>query len=284
MLSRPTTQHRCRPQFCLTAALALAACATGPGTGTVQEPAASELPPISPNRPTFSDGTSLVPLGHAQIETGYTFTQRDDPGVEATRHNAPEVVARYRLLETLEARLLWGGYAWGETESGGATSRAEGGTDPALGFVMPIVDQRDWVPAFAFEALTTLGAGSEEFSSGHADPTLKLLWSYGGGHLPDWLGIGGNFNASWPTESGERYRQTAASLYAFVTPSGGDTSWFAEWYVISPYSKDSGSAHHADFGVVQRLNRTTAIDARLGFGLDDDADDFFAGVGISFLF
>jgi len=35
---------------------------------------------------------------------------------------------------------------------------------------------------------------------------------------------------------------------------------------------------------VQRLNRTTAIDARMGFGLDDRADDWFTGIGISFLF
>jgi hypothetical protein len=35
---------------------------------------------------------------------------------------------------------------------------------------------------------------------------------------------------------------------------------------------------------VQRLSRTTAVDARVGFGLDDDADDRFIGFGFSVLF
>ncbi len=44
------------------------------------------------------------------------------------------------------------------------------------------------------------------------------------------------------------------------------------------------SSQSCDFGVVQRLADRIAVAARVGFGLDDRADDFFAGVGISFLF
>jgi hypothetical protein len=44
------------------------------------------------------------------------------------------------------------------------------------------------------------------------------------------------------------------------------------------------AAHNADLGLVQRVSRTVAVDAHVGFGLDDEADDFFAGAGISFLF
>jgi hypothetical protein len=32
------------------------------------------------------------------------------------------------------------------------------------------------------------------------------------------------------------------------------------------------------------LSRTVQLDARVGCGLNDEADDFFTGVGISFLF
>lgn len=239
---------------------------------------------IFPNRPTFSDGTSLVPHGHLQIETGYTFTHRHD-GADIDRHNVPEVLARYRVFDSLEARLLWGGYAWSDSESGGTREHADGATDLALAIVVPIVGQDDLRPAVALEVASTLGAGDSDFSTQRADPTLKVLWSYGGGRLPDWLGVGGNLNASFPTESGERFTQTAASLYATVNPfDTTDTTFFGEWYVVSPYAKDTHAAHSLDAGVVQRVTATTAVDARIGLGLNEQADDLFAGVGFSVIF
>lgn len=268
---------------CRLAPLILIAACTAPPHATSQQD--SELPPISPNRPTFSDSPGLIPVGHAQLETGYTFTRRDDPGAEGTRNAVPEVDLRYRALASAELRLLWGGYAWSETDPAGAGgSRDHGGTDAALAMLVPLTDQDGWVPALTFEAATTLGVGSESFSSGHADPTLKLLWGYAGGHLPDWLGIGGNFIVSYPTESGDRFTQPALSLFATYGPPDSDTSFFAEWYLVGRPANGVAATQSVDAGVVHRLSPRTAVDARVGFGLDSRADDFFTGVGISFLF
>jgi hypothetical protein len=253
-----------------------------------QEPAAArqpELPPISPNRPTFSDSTVLVPAGHLQVETGYTFTRRTEAGADAQRSNFPEVVLRYGISDRLEVRAVWGGYAWSEVDAGGGgASRDDGGTDPGLAILVPVTDQQGLVPAVTLEAATTFGVGSESFSSGHADPTLKLLWSYCGDRLPEWLGVGGNLIASFPTENGDRFTQTAASLWTTWSAAGGDTSVFAEWFVVSEPANNVESTQSVGFGVVQRLSNTVAVDARVGFGLDDRADDFFTGIGISFLF
>lgn len=261
-------------------ATAFAACAVQDG-GNRPGAAVAELPPISPNRPTFSDGTSLVPVGHVQLETGYTYTKRTQAGVDSERHNVPEVVLRARVSGTVEARAIWNGITSADVDGAG---RDDGGTDPALGIVVPLFEQGDLTPAIAIEALSTLGIGDHAFSSGHADPTGKLLWSYGGGRLPEWLSIGGNLNASWPTENGDRFTQTAASVWASVTGPAPDTSWFAEWYVVSRPANNVASTQSVDCGIVQRLSPRIAIDARVGFGLDDRADDFFTGIGLSFLF
>ncbi|MBL8751158.1 MAG: transporter [Planctomycetes bacterium] len=259
---------------------ALTACASVgvPRQGT---PAPS---PISPNRPTFSDGTSLVPTGHVQLETGWTLTRRSAGGVTTERHSAPEVVVRARVSDTIEARLLWGGMQWSEADGPGGGGHGDGGADVAAGIVVPLCDQGEVLPALAIEGLSTFGIGSDAFSSGHADPTAKLLWSYGGGRLPDWLAVGGNLIASSPTEAGDRFTQTAASVWATVTGPGPDTSWFAEWYVVSEPANNVASTQSVDFGIVQRVDPRIAIDARAGFGLDDRADDWFTGVGLSFLF
>lgn len=241
-----------------------------------------ELPPISPNRPTFSDSPGLIPVGHVQLETGYTVAARDDG--DTTRHNGPEVVVRYRVSDTVEARLLWGGHAWGESDTGGGASRVDGGTDAGFAVLVPIAEQSDCLPALTLEAATTLGVGSESFSSGHADPTLKLLWGYAGERLPAWLGIGGNFVVSYPTEDGDRFTQPAASLFATFGDPDSDTSYFAEWFVVGRPANGVEATQSMDFGVVHRLQPRIAIDARVGCGLDSRADDVFGGVGISFLF
>lgn len=266
----------------LAAALWLAGCAAHGRTRAPQAgPPTAELPPISPNRPTFSDGTSLVPVGHLQLETGWTYTKRRSAGVDSDRHNVPEVVLRARLGATVEARAIWNGIAFNDVDGAG---RDDGGTDPALAIVVPLCDQGDSTPAVAIEGLSTLGNGDHAFGSGHADPTAKLLWSYGGGRLPEWLAIGGNLNVAWPTENGDRFTQTAASVWASITGPGPDTSWFAEWYVVAEPANNVESTQSVGFGIVQRVDPGIAVDARVGFGLDVRADDVFTGVGISFLF
>ena len=115
-------------------------------------------------------------------------------------------------------------------------------------------------------------------------PTLKLLWGYGGGVLPDWFGAGGNLILGYPAEGGERFAQPAASLFTTFGPADSATSAFAEWFVVGRPSKGAPATQSVDGGIVHRLDDRTAVDARVGFGLDSRADDVFGGVGISFLF
>jgi hypothetical protein len=82
---------------------------------------------ISTDRPSFSDGTGIVPLGHLQVETGYTFTLRDRNDVENQRHNAPEVHARVAIAEDrFELRFLTSGYVWTRSSSGSGYDSDEG--------------------------------------------------------------------------------------------------------------------------------------------------------------
>jgi hypothetical protein len=67
-------------------------------------------------------------------------------------------------------------------------------------------------------------------------------------------------------------------------PVTSKVSGFAEYYVIGPNSKGTDAAHYADFGGAYLLTNHIQLDARLGFGLNKEADNLFVGVGISFLF
>ncbi len=270
--------------------------APSPSSAPFNEPSAVPSPPalqepsltISTDRPSFSDGTGFVPVGHFQLETGYTYTFRDRDGVETHRHNGPEVLARIGVInDRLELRLIASGFSWIHTDDHGEVSTAQGWNDLALGLKLKLTDQDRWLPRVVLGAQTTLSIGTGAISNQLPEPTLKLIWSYDlGQSLGDsWnsLTLGGNLNLAWPTTSGDRFTQGQASLY-LAFPLLPRTTGFAEYYVIGPNSKGADAAHYTDLGATYLLTDRIQLDARVGVGLNHEADNCFAGVGISFLF
>ncbi len=258
------------------------------------EPAAITNEPaplvISTDRPSFSDTTGIVPVGHYQLETGYTFTFRNRDDVETQRHNGPEILARVGLIDDrLELRATTSAYVWSRTNdgSGAGFASSEGFSDVALGFKLKLTDQEGALPRLVLEGITTVGAGNRDISTRQVEPTVKLIWSYDLEKLcgDKWKGFGvyGNFNYAYPTTDGERFSQGAGSIcgtYAITDKLGV----FAEYYVVGPAAKGTDAAHSVDFGTSYLIDNRVQLDARVGFGLNKTADNAFAGVGISFLF
>lgn len=278
----------------------LGACAivagVGAGAAVAQDRTSalsSDVPPPAPltiatDRPSFSDTAGIAPVGHLQLETGYTFTFRDRDDTEVDRHNAPELLARVGLIQDrLEFRASTSGYQWVMTHEAGQDTSTEGFSDVAVGLKLKLCDQDHGVPRLAFEAVTTVGAGSRDISTRHAEPTIKLIWSYDleqvWGDRWKGVGIGGNLNLAYPTTDGDRFIQLAGSVcvtYALTDKTG----LFAEYYVVGPASKGADAAHSVDFGISYLLDPRVQLDARIGCGLNNEADNMFVGTGISFLF
>jgi hypothetical protein len=245
---------------------------------------------ISTDRPSFSDGTGFVPVGHFQLETGYTFTFRDRDEVETQRHNGPEVLGRIGLIDDrFELRVITSGYTWSRSDDGSGSGFAtgEGWNDVSLGFKLKLLDQDGWLLRRALGVQTTLGVGSDNISNQVAEPTIKLIWSYDLGESigESWKGLtlGGNANIAWPTTAGDRFTQGQGSIYlAFPIVDG--LSGFAEYYVVGPNSKGTDAAHYVDVGGAYLLNSRVQLDARVGVGLNEESDNVFAGIGLSVLF
>lgn len=260
-----------------------------PAPAAANPPAEATLT-ISTDRPSFSDTAGIAPVGHLQLEAGYTFTFRDRDGTETQRHNAPEVLARVGLIDDrFELRFSTSGYVWSRSNdaSGAGFQSSQGWSDLSLGFKLKLTDQDGLLPRLALGAATTLGAGSQGISSRRAEPTFKLIWSYDleklGGESLKGFGIGGNLNASWTTSDGSRFWQGAASIcgnYAISDRWGV----FAEYFTVFPAGKGTGPSHSLDFGTSYLLTPRVQLDARVGFGLNKRADNVFTGAGLSILF
>ncbi len=242
--------------------------------------------PLITDRPDFTESTEAVPAGHVQLEAGYTFTF-DREGTDRTRdHTAPELLLRIGLVENMELRIGWDGYSWtesrfeAETRSGLRATRevwTQGANDLSLGFKLKLAEQDGLIPHFGVLGAITVPSGGAGFSSGDVDPELVLLWAY---DVTDSLAIAGNVGLAVLTESGTRFLQTSASFSVAVAVTER-LGAYAEYYGLYPNAEGSDSAHTINGGLTYLISNDFQIDVRVGAGLNEEADDFLAGVGFA---
>lgn len=236
---------------------------------------------ISTDRPSFCDTSGIVPKGHFQLETGYTFTLRDRGGTNSQTSNAPEILARSTIIEDrLELRLSTSGYVWNRTNDGSGAQTAEGWSDVLPGIKLKLTDQDGALPRLVLEAATTTSVGSDGISNQDIEPIFKLIWSY---DLGKGFGVYGNFNVTYASTNGERFTQGQGGV-CFTYAANDKLSFYGEYFLFGPNAKGTSSAQYLDFGAAYLLTNRVQLDVRAGFGLNQQSNNFFTGAGISVLF
>lgn len=236
-------------------------------------PAHPSVEPISTDRPDFTETPDSIAPGRAQLETGYTYTLRED----TQTHTLPEALLRIGLFENVEARIAWAGWVW--ERAGGATT--DGAADLNLGFKVHLLDGEGLAPSLGFIGQTSVPVG--EAPSGEDDfvPEGKLAWAY---DLTDSLALAGNLNLAAPvSDNGDRYPEFGASVSLAVGLTDR-LGMFVEYFGAYPAGLGPTPEHSANTGLTLLLTPDMQIDARIGAGLSDAADDLFAGVGLSVRF
>lgn len=221
------------------------------------------------DRPDFTESAFTVQPDRMQLEIGYTYRESNN-GDEIRTHNFPEVLLRIGLDEDWELRLGWGGYSFAENDEDIAN-------DMRVGAKWSIADQDGWHPQLALLGEISIPTGHGDTD---VDPTIALAWSY---DLDDKNSIGGNFGIAAITDDGDRFAQGLASI-AWNHSLDDQWGFFAEYYTTFPDADDEDAAHIVDGGLTYLVNDDLQLDFSVGFGLNDQADEFIVGVGISHRF
>jgi len=252
-------------------------------------PAAPIDEPLVTDRPDFTESTVTVPSGRFQLEAGYTYTYDSGDGIRSQDHTYPEVLLRIGLRDDVELRLGWTGWShveevFRERNDAGrrvkVTDRDDGGNDMNIGLKYHLIDQDGWVPDFGLivDADVPTGAGGQ--TSGDVDPAVKLLWAY---DLTDGIALAGNVNFAAPTSETGRFFQAAASLSlagSITEKLGG----YVEYFGFFRNERGQGDAQYLNGGFTYLITNNFQVDIRAGVGLNDEADDFFTGVGFAWRF
>lgn len=235
--------------------------------------------PLVTDRPDFTEASSTVGLGVVQVESGYTYTFDDDGTTSTKSHSYPEALFRIgALAEWLELRVACN---YAGIDDGLVTN--DGAEDLYLGFKIGLTPQEGVLPEMALIPQMTVPTGADAFSSDEALPGLNWLYGW---DVNDCISTAGStqFNRTIDDGSGAAYTEWAQSWtigYSLADRLGAYTEWFA----FLPHSADTAhSEHYFDGGFTVLISNDIQWDIRAGVGLNSNADDFFAGTGLSVRF
>jgi hypothetical protein len=248
--------------------------------GTSFEGGPDVYEPLVTDRPDFTESSVTVGYGVVQLETGYTFTH-DSEGDDRTRsHSFPETLLRVGMFaDWFEWRVDWN-YAEEHTDIGGVEDTASGAEDLGLGIKLALTPQECLLPETAIIFQMTVPSGSSEFTADEVLPGFNYL---SGWDINDEWSTGGSsaINRAVDDGTGDSYVELAQS-WTVARSWGERLGSYAEWFVIAPTSADTvHTEHYFNGGFTVLINNDVQWDIRAGLGLNDHADDFFAGTGLS---
>jgi hypothetical protein len=240
--------------------------------------------PLVTDRPDFTEASVTVGYGVAQIEMGYTYTYDSDGAGSTRSHSFPETLLRVgTLADWFELRFAWNYGDERNNEFGGPTGTASGAEDLYLGTKLALTPQESILPETALVLQMTVPTGSSEFTADEVLPGFNFL--YGWDINDEWYTAGSTqLNRAIDDETSDYYVEFAQS-WTLGRAWTDRVSHYTEWFMFAPASADTNhTEHYFNGGFAVLLNDDIQWDVRAGVGLNDAADDYFAGTGLSVRF
>jgi len=236
----------------------------------------TEDKPLESDRPDFTEASSTVGYRRVQIETGYTYIQDNDT-VDRSAHSFPEMLARIGMFaEWFEMRLAWN-YGVNLTRDNVVSSIFDGGEDLYVGAKIAVTEQDGWRPEMAIMPQMNVPTGHVDLSSGEVEPGVNWLYGW---DIFESVGAGGSTQVNRAQDDTGRFFAEFAQSFTINYALGDRLGAYTEWFAFFPY--DAATAlpqQYFDGGFTFRQNNNLQFDIRAGVGLNEAADDFFAGLG-----
>jgi hypothetical protein len=236
--------------------------------------------PLVTDRPDFTEASVTVGQGVAQLEGGYTFFYDEEDGERTRTHSFPETLLRVGMFaDWFEFRMDWN-YLVEEIEAGGDTKTLDGAEDLTLGLKLALTPQECLLPETAIILQMTVPTGADVFSQDDVMPGFNYL--YGWDITEDWsTGASTGLNATTDDETGDEHMLFTQSWTVNYSWNERLTS-YTEWFVLAPSGADTTKPeNYFNGGFTYLITDDIQWDIRAGVGLDEAADDFFAGTGLS---
>lgn len=239
--------------------------------------------PIVTDRPDQTESAEVVPRGLVQIEAGYSFVHVDQDGEVLEASAIPSTLVRWGLDPKVELRFGWVGYVSEEREVAGVDTDDSGSGNTSLGAKIKLREERGRAPQLAILVDFVLPTGHTALRSDRIDPSARVCGSH---TLSERMGFGWNLGIAAVTteDAGGEPDTDTLGIYTAALGIGITERWsaFVELFGGIPFSGSADPANLFDGGFTYLVSDNVQLDLSGGVGLNDHADDWFMGAGISF--
>ena len=238
---------------------------------------------IETDRDSFTPATSVVGRRRVVIESAYSFI--DNRHVPET-HSLPELVARYGISERIELRL---GCNYEVGGAGNPTSgnvpndledepHLEYGSHLLYGTKIWLSQQDNWIPQSS-----VMLQGFTPTSGMNTDTHFSATYVYGWKLPNNWV-WDSSMRYSMGSLKDDRFNIWAPSTVLKI-PIGERWKAHAEYFgVLSDGRATESVQHFFSPGVHYLINSDWEIGVRVGWGLNEQAPNFFSNVGCGYRF
>jgi hypothetical protein len=240
--------------------------------------------PLVTDRPDFTEASSTVGLGRVQFEMGYTYGNDEAGGIEVTEHTYPEMLVRIGMFaDWFELRIVWTEISQ-VTRIAGTSSRVTGSNDMQIGAKIALTEQCGIRPEMAIIPQMNVPTGDSAFTSDEVQPGVNWVYSW---EVTENLSLAGSTQGNRVMDdNGHSYTEFAQSIASGISLTDRLSTYF-EWFALFPHSAndaDNTAQHFINGGFAWLLNDDVQFDIRVGNGLTANAQDLFAGSGVSIRF
>ncbi len=238
---------------------------------------------IETDRDSFTPATSVVGIGNFVFESAYSFI--DNRSVPET-HSLPEVICRYGITKNLELRF---GYNYeiggvGSPITGNAPEHGVGATELEresiilYGTKVWMTEQDEWLPSSSI-----LVQGHTPVQGENTRTNLSVS------HVVGW-----QLNNNWRWDSAIRYGTGSFEEDRFNTwspstvikiPVGEKWKIHAEYFSVSTAGRETETTQHFfSPGGHYLITPNLEVGVRVGWGLNEQAPNFFSNLGCGLRF
>lgn len=237
------------------------------------------------DRHDYTQSARTVGRGVSQLEMGYTYYYEDTGEDIEQSHVTPEMMLRLGLTQDIELRIMWN-YVWRTIASEEETANDDGAEDLRWGFKLRATEQRGLVPDSSVKISFTAPSGATPWTTDRVE--FGTLYIYEWRLAERWTLAGSSGLATQaladfallPEEpASDRFIiwiQSVALGFEITEKNTAYAEWFGEF---SHALSDELSISIFNVGIDHYFTDDFVVDLRAGVGLNDESDNFFAGVG-----
>jgi len=241
--------------------------------------AQSETEELNSDRPSRTQGPTVIPQGTVQIEAGMQY-QKDQTDIFLTKEYLyPEALIRISLLEWAELRLT-SEFKKENQEMrsgglGGLLNSERGFNNVQVGTKINFYQGQGAIPEIGFLGNITLPVGNESFRPAHVAPEGSLLFN---NKITEKLGL--QYNVGYGKQQNQDEYQGQLFYGAeFDVKISDKVQTYGEFY--SQKAKASPAENLVDIGLQVLLLPNLQFDVVGGTGVSEEAPKYFVGTGLT---